>query len=58
MHTESYCMIQKKGKLYSIVTPVELEKYLDATLLSDKDKMLSENIVEDDNPVVIKYYLK
>jgi hypothetical protein len=51
-------MIQKKGKLYSIVTPVELEKYLDATLLSDKDKMLSENIVEDDNPVVIKYYLK
>jgi hypothetical protein len=48
----------KNDILYSIVTPVELEKYLDTTLLSDKDKLLSENIAEEDNPVVIKYYLK
>jgi hypothetical protein len=48
----------KNDILYSIVTPVELKKYLDTTLLSDKDKLLSENIAEDDNPVVVKYYLQ
>lgn len=47
----------KNNILYSIVTPEELKKF-DTTLLSDKDKMLIENIAEDDNPVAIKYYLK
>jgi hypothetical protein len=47
----------KNDILYSILTPDEL-KNLDTTLCSDEDKMLLDNIKEDDNPVVVKYYLK
>jgi hypothetical protein len=44
--------------LYAVILPYELKDYIDLSLLDDKSKKIIENISDDDNPIVVKYYLK
>jgi hypothetical protein len=45
--------------LYTFVYPYDLEKYLtDKSLLSEEDRKFIETMDEDQNPVLLKYYLK
>lgn len=48
----------KDNVLYSLVQPHNLEEYVDISLADEKNKKIIENIKEDDNPIVVKYYLK
>lgn len=42
----------------SFIQPYELSKYVDIKLLNKNDKKIFDTILEDDNPVIVKYFLK
>jgi len=44
--------------LFAIIQPYELSKYVDIKLLNKNDKKVFDTILEDDNPVIVKYFLK
>jgi len=44
--------------LFAIVQPYELGKYVDIKLLDKNEKFNFENMSEDNNPVIVKYFLK
>ncbi|MDR1339660.1 MAG: hypothetical protein LBK58_06380, partial [Prevotellaceae bacterium] len=44
--------------LYAAIQPYELKDYVDLSLLDEKSKKIIENTGDDDNPVIVKYYLK
>jgi hypothetical protein len=44
--------------LYAAIQPYEIRDYIDMSLLDDVNKKIIENIREDDNPIIVKYYLK
>lgn len=41
-----------------MVQPFEIENYIDKKLLDKKSLDTMGNIKEDDNPIIVKYYLK
>lgn len=46
------------NNLYTFVDPYDIEKYINEELMSKETIKKIKSINEDDNPVVIKYYLK
>ena len=36
----------------------EIEEYLNKNYMSQRDIEIMENILEDDNPIIVKYHLK
>jgi hypothetical protein len=52
--TELFSM--DESSLYAIIYPFEIDKYVDINLLSNKE--IINNIDDDNNQVIIKYYLK
>jgi hypothetical protein len=44
--------------LYAKINPDELEKFVDPDLLDKQGRMIFENKDMEDNPVIVKYYLK
>ena len=47
-----------KHILFALIQPYSIEKNIDVSLLDEKGKRLLKTISEDDNPIVVKYYLK
>ena len=44
--------------LLAICQPTELPQYVDRQFMAEKEIAKMEQLKEDDNPVIIKYYLK
>lgn len=44
--------------LFSIADPYEMDKYINETFMSKEEIDKVKSLKEDDNPVIIKYYLK
>ena len=44
--------------LITMPQPYEIEKYLNIKYMSQRDIEIMEKILEDDNPIIVKYYLK
>ena len=44
--------------LITMPQPYEIEEYIDKKLMSQEDIQKFDNIKEDDNPVIVKYYFK
>ncbi|WP_106831895.1 6-bladed beta-propeller [Parabacteroides pacaensis] len=54
----SFCLDIDDTVLFAAVQPYELEKLIDIKLLDEKSKQALANIQEDDNPIIVKYYLR
>jgi hypothetical protein len=44
--------------LFTLPQPFEIEEYIDRKYMSEQDIEKMKNIREDDNPIIVKYYLK
>jgi len=44
--------------LITMPQPYEIDEYLNEKYMSQKDIEIMEKILEDDNPIIVKYYLK
>jgi len=44
--------------LYATIQPKDLEKFVNIEIMSDKDRALIKKVKVDDNPVIVKCYLK
>lgn len=53
-----FCLGINNNCLYSAVQPYELEEYVDRNLLHIDSQSVINKISEEDNPVIVKYYLK
>jgi len=52
-----YFYVLEDSVLYSAINPYHIHEYIDLNLLSEKSKDYMSRINEEDNPVVVKYYL-
>jgi len=48
----------KENILYAVINPYEIEKFIDKDLINKDDIQKIQFIKEDDNPIIVKYYLK
>lgn len=53
-----FCLGINKNCLYSAIQPYELEEYVDQNLLHTDDLNIVNKIHEEDNPIIVKYYLR
>lgn len=52
------CFEMVDNILFAVCEPTELAQYVERRFMSDAEIVKMEQLKEDDNPVVIKYYLK
>lgn len=53
-----FCFAIQDNMLLSIVDPYDINKYLDENLMSEEETAKVQSLKEDDNPIIVKYYLK
>lgn len=53
-----FCLGINNNCLYSAIQPYELEEYVDQNLLHTDNLNIINKIHEEDNPIIVKYYLK
>ena len=53
-----FCLGIDDNILYTYVNPFEIEKYCNTELLSSESKERIANVQEEDNIIIVKYYLK
>ena len=53
-----FCLGINNNCLYSAIQPYELEEYVDKNLLPTDYQSIVSKINDEDNPIIVKYYLK
>ena len=53
-----FCLGINNNCLYSAIQPYELEEYVDKNLLHADYQSIVSKINDEDNPIIVKYYLK
>ena len=53
-----FCFSINDNVLYSIVESYEIERYINENYMSEVTLNKIRNLNEEDNPVIIKYYLR
>lgn len=53
-----FCIGLHENVLMSFLNPYELEKYIDKKCLTQESLEKMSEIKDDDNPILVKYYLK
>lgn len=54
----TFCLDIDDTVLFAAVQPYDIERFVDMKLLDDTSKQVLTNIKEDDNPIIVKYYLR
>lgn len=54
----TFCLDIDDTVLFAAVQPYDIENFVDMKLLDDTSKQVLTNIKEDDNPIIVKYYLR
>lgn len=54
----NFCIHLNDNVLTSIIQPYEIDKYVDENLLNEEEKQKLLSIKEDNNPIIIKYWIK
>lgn len=54
----NFCIHINNNVLTSIIQPYEIDKYVDENLLNEEEKQKLLSINEDNNPIIIKYWIK
>lgn len=55
---ELFCWGMYDNVLVALLNPYELEKYIDRKCMTEEELRKMSEIKEDDNPIIVKYYLK
>ena len=53
-----FCLGLQENCLFAIVQSYEIEEHVDPALLSTEHQQILQSIQDEDNPIIVKYYLK